>query len=113
MAQKKTRGTRSIVQRLRGRIKVLNTRLKRKKSKFKSMAFGRNRRFNFRNPFRRNRSYGYRPARKSYRGGFNRRLPVVGWRVPSIVIWLAIAGGAIFFGKDYIKPLVDKLKDKV
>ncbi|MES2110943.1 MAG: hypothetical protein V4577_19455 [Bacteroidota bacterium] len=81
------------------------------------MAFGRSSRFRFprfRNPFRRKgRGYGNRGYRKSYSGGFNRRLPVVGWRIPSIVIWLAIAGGAIFFGKDYIKPMIDKLKSKL
>jgi len=109
MAQKKRKKKRSIVSRLRARIKQKRTK------KSKTMAYGRNRR-RF-NPFRSFRAYRQkRRQRRSYgrsysrprSGGFSRRMPILGIRIPSLIIWLAIIGGALFFGKDALKPLIDK-----
>jgi hypothetical protein len=115
MAQQKRKKS-SIVGRFRARLR--NKRLSRQKTKTNTMAYGRQRNYKksfFRNPFRRKQSFRQKPRnnyKKSYSGGFNRRLPLLGFRIPSILIWVAIIGGGIFFGKDYIKPLIDRFTKK-
>lgn len=107
MAQAKRGASNTKLKNARSIISRLRARLKRKNKNSSRMAFGRRRmpRMRFRSPFRR-RSY------RSNNSGFSRRAPFLGIRVPSLLIWLAIIGGGIFFGKDYIKPLIDKLKSK-
>ncbi|MEB0278967.1 hypothetical protein [Mucilaginibacter sp. 10B2] len=103
----------TIIKRLRLRLKAF--KLKRKATTNKTTMFGRNRSNRrrtggFRNPFRGRSSFRQQRPQRSYGGGFSRRVPILGFKLPSLLIWVAIAGGAIFFGKDYIKPLIDKLK---
>lgn len=101
MAQKKQPKA-SVIKRLRARLKK-KPKLKQVK---KRMAYGKRfRRPRFRSPFRRrSRSYSG--------GGFSRRAPILGFKIPSMFIWLALIGGGLFFGKDFIKPMLDKLKHK-
>ncbi|WP_354430519.1 MULTISPECIES: hypothetical protein [unclassified Mucilaginibacter] len=69
-----------------------------------------NNRSSRRSSFRSNRS-SFR-QRRSGGGGFSRRVPLLGFRMPSILIWLAVIGGGMFFGKDYIKPMIDRFTKK-
>jgi hypothetical protein len=104
---KKRNALQSVIKRLRARLK------KQSKPQNKTrMAFGRSR-SRFRNPFRsRSRGTFRQRGRRNYSsGGFSRRAPLLGFKVPNILIWLAIIGGGIFFGRDYIKPLIEKLKN--
>lgn len=52
--------------------------------------------------------------RKSYRqkrsGGFSRRVPILGIRVPSLFIWAAVVGGGIYFFKGQLQPLFAKFQ---
>jgi hypothetical protein len=107
----------SVLKRLKARVKrkVARPTVKPKKQ---TMAYGRSRkRFGgFRNPFKRRQSFRQRPrsfSRSRSRGGgggFNRRMPITGWKIPSLFIWLAIIGGGLYFGKDAIGPLIKKFK---
>jgi hypothetical protein len=119
--KRKKNNSLSIIRRLRASLAASKRKRGANLKNKSNMAFGRNRSRRrsfggFRNPFRRRSSFRQRPARRSYgggSGGFSRRVPLLGFKLPSILIWLAIAGGAIFFGKDYIKPLIEKFKHKM
>jgi len=58
------------------------------------MAFGR-----YRKSFRQKRS-----------GGFSRRVPLLGFRVPSLFIWAAVVGGGLYFFKNQLQPLFAKFQ---
>jgi hypothetical protein len=109
MAQKNRQKRNSVVSRLRAQLRKLKSKRKPilKTKTNTNMSYGRKR--SFRNPFRSRSSFR---QKRSFRGGggggFSRRMPLLGFRVPSIFLWLAIIGGGMFLGKDYIKPLIDR-----
>jgi hypothetical protein len=110
MAQKR-QAKQSLIKRLRARLKKQSQTLKQKTKT--SMAYGR-KSWKPRFPsFRRRSNYGGGQRRNYSGGGISRRVPILGFRLPNLLIWIAIIGGGIFFGKDLIKPMIDKLKNKV
>ncbi|MEB0260746.1 MULTISPECIES: hypothetical protein [unclassified Mucilaginibacter] len=98
----------SMVMRLRAKIRALSAKRKTSK-KTKTMRFNNRSSRSFRSPFRGRSSFR---QRRSGGGGFSRRVPLLGFRMPSILIWIAVIGGGMFFGKDYIKPMIDRFTKK-
>ena len=78
-----------------------------------NMAFGRmRRRFRRFRPFRRFRRFSFRPRRRFRRGGGGYRIPFVPRRLNGILILVAVIGGIWYFGKEHLKPLIDKIFHK-